>query len=253
MGQKIFTEVEILEIIRLYLEENFSLRQISGLFKTNHHFIERILKRNNVKIDSLRKHKGKIKPKKEKQKPHTEETKKKISLAGLGRIPWDKNKHLTEDHKNKIKIKRLSWCNIDENRRKNLISHSRFNISLSDISRFKDTEKLMCLNHTISPRNDNGNKRYNVNTEWYLQFLDKFYFDEQFNRIYNLWLLKNKNIWYQPSIDHKISKKNGGTDNIDNLRFLTWFENKSKSSMNDKEWRKFKIEANLKGDLFIDE
>lgn len=35
-------------------------------------------------------------------KHHSEETKKKIGLGGLGRIPWNKNKPITEEHKQKI-------------------------------------------------------------------------------------------------------------------------------------------------------
>jgi len=37
-------------------------------------------------------------------KHHLEETKQKISYSNKGRIPWCAGKHLTEDHKTKLKL-----------------------------------------------------------------------------------------------------------------------------------------------------
>jgi len=38
---------------------------------------------------------------------------------------------------------------------------------------------------------------------------------------------------------------------LDNLRFITWFENRAKAEMNLQEWNKFKKTTNTKSDLFI--
>ena len=82
------------------------------------------------------------------------------------------------------------------------------------------------------------------------EFLDKFYFDEQFNRLYDRWQESGENKWYYPSIDHISSKFNGENWNLDNLQFLTWFENRAKAEMNQDEWEKFKVNTNTKSDLF---
>lgn len=64
--------------------------------------------------------------------------------------------------------------------------------------------------------------------------------NEQFNIIYEKYI-KNKNDKYlKPSLDHIIPKSKGGTDDLDNLQVLTWFENRCKNNMTQKEWNNMK-------------
>ena len=46
------------------------------------------------------------------------------------------------------------------------------------------------------------------------------------------------------------SKFNGENWNLNNLQFLTWFENRAKAEMNQDEWEEFKRNTNTRSDLF---
>ena len=88
-------------------------------------------------------------------------------------------------------------------------------------------------------------------------FINKFYNQKQFNFIYSQWLNNNKTSrtfydLYKPSIDHILPKSKGGTNDLDNLQFLTVFENLCKRDMTAEEWILFKKENNIKGDIFLE-
>lgn len=55
-----------------------------------------------------------------------------------------------------------------------------------------------------------------------------------------------------PSLDHIHPQAKKGSWNLENLQFLTWFENRAKADMSQEEWGKFKRETNTRSDLFID-
>ena len=93
--------------------------------------------------------------------------------------------------------------------------------------------------------------------EYYKEFINKFYNQEQFNYIYNKWKTEEKISrtfydQYKPSIDHICPKSKGGTDALDNLQFLTVFENLCKRDMTSEEWTEFKKENHINGDIFIE-
>ena len=88
-------------------------------------------------------------------------------------------------------------------------------------------------------RNRSG--RFNIDTDWYIRYIDKFYHNKQFNAVYATWAEHQKDPYLRPSIDHIIPKAKGGTNDIDNLQFLTWFENRCKNDMTQTEWDNLKL------------
>ena len=80
---------------------------------------------------------------------------------------------------------------------------------------------------------------------------------KQFNAIYNFWLNKQKENntfydWAKPSIDHIVPKSRGGSNEKENLQFLTVFENLSKRDMSMEEWNDFKKKNHTNSDYFIE-
>ncbi len=139
------------EIIDKYTNQGYTLRHLSEIFNTNHHTIKRVLVRNGVAIT-----------RRKTRKPFSEENRARLSEMGKGRTSWCKGLKMAES-----------------TNRKNLISHLLVKIGLSDIEKFENFDKLKLLTRTIS-RNI---KFFNTKVK-YLGFLNRFYFCEQFNQIY---------------------------------------------------------------------
>ena len=98
-----------------------------------------------------------------------------------------------------------------------------------------------------------------TNKEEYKSFYEHFWNDKQFNCLYDNWLQK-RDIehstfydWWKPSIDHKIPKSRGGTNSIDNLQYLTYYENHNKLDMTWEEWCRFKKETNTTSQLYLEQ
>jgi len=70
--------------------------------------------------------------------------------------------------------------------------------------------------------------------------------------IWNAWLENNKNKWWYPSVDHIIPTSRGGQGTLENIQFLTWFENRAKADMTGEEWNIFKKETGTNSQLFIE-
>ena len=128
----------------------------------------------------------------------------------------------------------------------NMATHLRFDIDYKWLMQFDDINKLKMLNEAITDRNG----RWDVDTEWYKTYILKFYNDKQFNVIYEKWIESNYDRYKKPSIDHIKPKSKGGTNDVDNLQFLSWFENRCKNNMSQEEWNILK--SNIK-EYFIDE
>jgi len=198
----------------VYLYENgYTLRHIADIFNTDHHKIKRILTKNNIEIT-----------KRKTKKIVSEEKRNKISQSSKGRKCYWKGKKMPD-----VIIY------------KNIASKIRFDVSYEFLMNFKDIEKLKFLNQSIT----NRDKRWSdTDSEWYKNYLTKFYFDDQFNKIYKQWIDDDKYFWLKPTIDHIIPKSIGGKNNIENLQFLSWFENRAKTNMSQQEWDKLKKNIN---------
>jgi hypothetical protein len=158
----------------------------------------------------------------------TEEHRKKISITrkklyASGKIkPWQKGKKMTNDV-----------------RFKNMRVHLKYDVSLEWLKKFEDIDKLKYLNLSISRERDSKE----FNTEIYKQFIEKFYNDKKFNDLYKKWINTNDK-WIKPSLDHIISRSNGGTLLLDNLQFISWLENRTKFNILQNEWNKIKENIN---------
>ena len=121
----------------------------------------------------------------------------------------------------------------------NMKNHLRFDIDLEWLMQF-DFEILKVLNEAITNREG----RWNITSDEYIKYIEHFYTDAQFLLVYEKY--KNNPCKYtKPSIDHIIPKANGGTNELSNLQFLSWFENRCKNDMTQAEWNTLK--TNIKG------
>jgi len=121
----------------------------------------------------------------------------------------------------------------------NMKNHLRFDIDLEWLMQF-DFEILKVLNEAITNREG----RWNITSDEYIKYIEYFYTYAQFLLVYEKY--KNNPCKYtKPSIDHIIPKANGGTNELSNLQFLSWFENRCKNDMTQAEWNTLK--TNIKG------
>jgi 5-methylcytosine-specific restriction endonuclease McrA len=195
-------------IISTYIAGETSLRDVASICGTNHHTVKRVLTKNNIEIVRA------------KIKPFSKEHKNKISEASKGRKSWMKGQKATPE---------MIY--------KNMASHLRFDVTWQWLSQFNDIEKLKLLNECITNRSD----RFDVSMKWYQQYIEKFWNCEQFNLIYNRWINSGKDYLKKPSLDHIIPKSKGGNNEVTNLQFLTWFENRCKNDMSQEYWDNVKL------------
>jgi len=195
------------KVISAYIPYKTTLREVSRSVGVDHHRVKRILEANGTSIV-----KGKI-------PPFTKEHKERISRACKGRIPWSKGKKMPK-----------------ESLYKNMATHLRFKVSAEWLKTFEDIEKLKFLNRAVTERGG----RFNFTACEYKKYLLKFYGNRQFNSIYKKWIESGGCKWLRPTVDHIHPKAKGGCSSLENLQFLTWFENRAKCDMSQTDWEKVK-------------
>ena len=193
-------------------EEGYTLRHIGEIIRKDHHYVARRLKKN-----------GKVVVKHKTKKPYTDEHKRRVSASCKGRTTWSKGKTMTRD------------SNI-----KNMVAHLKYDVDYDWVDSFQDLEKLKFLNRSLARKRDYEG----FTTDDYKRFIEKFYYDEKFNELYEKWISTN-DVWIKPSLDHISAKANGGSLCVDNLRFVSWFENRAKADIPIEQWNKMKSNINF--------
>lgn len=196
-----------------------SLRDVAVRLNTNHKIVKRYLDKNNIKII------------KAKPKPMSDTTKKVLSDKLKGRKAWNKGIKTAKQMPMKSRLE-------------NMRSHMRWDVDILFLEQFEDFDKLKFLNKSVSRKRDFGD----IDTEYYKSFVKHFYYDKQFNDIYSKWLNNGMQKLLRPSLDHILPKSRGGSEELNNLQFLTWFENLSKRDMTQEEWEV--VKSNI-GEYFV--
>ncbi|MCP3683177.1 MAG: HNH endonuclease [bacterium] len=206
------SEVEKL-ILETYVAGETSLRDVATLCQTDHHRVKRVLVKHGVEIV-----KAKKKPLSEKQRDVLEKHKfKKGHKKGLGR-----------------KCSKIALY-------RNMRSHLRWDVTEEWLMKFEDIEKLKTLHKMVSKRSG----RWDCDVNWYRSYIEKFYYDDTFCKLFDNWKSNNQYSWLKPSLDHIVPKASGGGDNIENLQVLTWFENRCKWRLSQEEWDDIKSNISL--------
>lgn len=101
------------------------------------------------------------------------------------------------------------------------------------LCQFDDADKIRFL--LLCIKNHNKKLNFNFTAQEKRDYLSKFYYDENFNRFYDEYILTG-NKFIKPSLDHKIPRSRGGDNSLDNLHFISFLENNAKNNMTLEEW-----------------
>jgi hypothetical protein len=198
-----------LEVTEVYLKGNCSLRKLSKKCGLSTVDIKKILEKNNIPVIPV-----------VKDQIFTKEHKNRISESCMGRKVWNEGKTITRKH----------LIN-------NIISHLKYDVKYEWVDSFEDLNKFMFLSRSVRKERDTKG----FLTETYIEFIEKFYIDEKFNQLYSKYIL-TKDKWIRPSLDHIIPKSKGGQLHlVNNLQFISWFENRAKYNMSQSEWDNMKL------------
>lgn len=136
------------------------------------------------------------------------------------------------------------------------LASARNGITEEFLYSFNDFEKFLFIHKMLTHITDNYYGT-NCDLEEYQNAVRYFYNNEQFNKIYEFWLLleNEKNTFYdlsKPSLDHIVPLSKGGTSKLENLQVLTVFENLAKRDMTMEEWESFKKQTHSTSDYYLD-
>lgn len=193
---------------RLYEDERWTLRMIADKFNTNHHFVRRRLLEMDVTITNVGR----------KRKPMSEEQKRAIGERNKGRPGFWTGK----------KMSKTSLY-------KNMMNHIRWDVGLDFLTQFEDIERLKLLNNMLQHCLARDKNSADFGTEQYKRFIERFYSDKQFIRQLEIYH-ESGNKQDFPTLDHIIPRARGGTNDLDNLQIISWFENHAKWDMTPDEY-----------------
>lgn len=127
----------------------------------------------------------------------------------------------------------------------NFKKNDRYKAEKEFYEQFEDYRKVKFLKRLL-PKN----AKKELPKEQYKAYLLKFYYDKQFNLLFDEWI-KTGNILLRPSFDHiqPLSKK--GSTSLENIQIISWIENCMKNSSTQEQWEKFKQDTNMKADFLF--
>lgn len=214
------------EIVHLYVDEGMTTYEIAALCKVNKTSIARRLKKAGVELRSD----------KSDRKFSDEEllilyNEKPRSLNELGHILGVQSRTV-ERRLNSLGIEPPK-CDIDDRitkrkRYMNMQHSSKWDIPLEWFLQFDDIDKLMFLN---TKTRITGRGYHVESAEQYKEFIEHFYHDQNFNDQYSTWKQTGARE-DMPSLDHIDPRTHGGDDSVENLAFVSWFENRAKNDLN---------------------
>lgn len=216
------------DIIGLYCVDMWSLQKIADKYECAYTKIKKILKKYNIKI--LPDGKGRKRDEKEKKemsiiaKQSHKCRKEKIKYKAMPK----RTKHIPNRKMPKWSLYR------------NMANHLKYEIEEEWLLKFEDIEKLKLLNKLQHGLTKHGESFETKNK--YKEYIEKFYYDEQFTNVYNNWIRLGKMDYAKPSIDHIIPKSKGGTCDLENLQIIPWFINRAKNNLSIEDWAKVRKE-----------
>lgn len=212
--------MENAKIIKLYVEDLQSLRKISKIVGLTIHKVRTILIESGVEFRPNREY------------SRSDETKLKISLG-------NKKSYLSGD--------RVAWMTGKKwdikTTLKQMKGHLKYDVSLDWLCRFEDTDKLKFISRSFLKAVGRSSRISEITTEEYITFIEKFYNDDRFNYLYNEWI-RTGNRWIKPSLDHIKAQSNDGESDINNFKYISWLENRTKVDLDQDEWDKIKENIN---------
>lgn len=132
------------------------------------------------------------------------------------------------------------------------LATTKFPIDMEFLNSFEDLDKFFFIHKQLVKM-----VRHSELEEDYKDYIEHFYNDPQLENIYRKWYNSNKefNTFYdflKPSLDHKLPTSRGGDNSLENLHFLTVFENLAKRDMTWEEWEVFKKETDFGKALMLE-
>jgi len=130
-----------------------------------------------------------------------------------------------------------------ENSYLSMLVNLRYDVSLSWLMKYDNLEKIRILN-TFVKRKGTNRQPFNLTTDQYIAYIERFYWCPQFDLVYSRWLKSGKDPLMAPSLDHIHPVSKGGSlRDIDNLQIISALSNRIKWDLLPDEWQK--VKANI--------
>ena len=207
--RNVFSQGDIDSIIESYKSGKHSIKSIAHDYNASTHRISRLLKDNNIEI---------LQPNRKTDKRVKDLERRQQSNSIKYETPMGKYKHTKQQLV------------------QNMESHIMYRVPDMWFMQFEDIDKVKILNTALN---------YSVRTrkisdEEYMKYIETFYYDANFNLLYDLYIKSGFIDWYYPSLDHILPRSLGGLDSVDNFQFVSRLENRLRCNTPLSVWAKLR-------------